>query len=242
MAAGTGGAHVVVGGASGIGAAVVGRARDAGDDIVVWDLTPAGADDVVCDIADPAAVDAAWAATLERVGVPDRVTISAGVGRGAPLVDLSVEAWDRVHAVNARGPFLVLRGLARAAIAASVSSSAVVIGSISGTVADQTMGAYCASKAAVEMVVRVAAAEWGAHGIRVNAVAPGVTRTPMLGPVPDSSAWLTGVRGRTPLGRLGTADDIAAAVVAVHALDWVTGQVLAADGGLGLHSPIDPTG
>ncbi|MEZ5206651.1 MAG: hypothetical protein R2690_06655 [Acidimicrobiales bacterium] len=64
----------------------------------------------------------------------------------------------------------------------------------------------------------------------------------MLGPVPDSSAWLTGVRRRTPLGRLGSADDIAAAVVAVHALDWVTGQVLAADGGLGLHSPIDPTG
>ncbi|MEZ5206652.1 MAG: SDR family oxidoreductase [Acidimicrobiales bacterium] len=104
--------------------------------------------------------------------MPDRVTISAGVGHGAPLVDLSVEAWDRVHAVNARGPFLVLRGLARAAIAASVSSSAVVIGSISGTLADQTMGAYCASKAAVEMVVRVAAAEWRTHGIRANAVAP----------------------------------------------------------------------
>jgi NAD(P)-dependent dehydrogenase (short-subunit alcohol dehydrogenase family) len=103
------------------------------------------------------------------------------------------------------------------------------------------MGPYCASKAAADMVVRVAAVELGEHGIRVNAVAPGVTRTPML-PVADDTPWLTGVRRRTALGRTGTAEEVAAAVLALHDLEWVTGAVLAADGGLSLHSPIDSYG
>ena len=101
---------------------------------------------------------------------------------------------------------------------------------------------YCASKAALDMVVRVAAAEWGPDGVRVNAVAPGVTRTPMLGPAPTDSGWLAGVRDRTPLDRLGRAEDVAEAAVALHALAWVTGQVLDCDGGLGLASPIDSYG
>jgi NAD(P)-dependent dehydrogenase (short-subunit alcohol dehydrogenase family) len=108
------------------------------------------------------------------------------------------------------------------------------------------MGLYCASKAALSMLVRVAAAEWGPHGLRVNAVAPGVTRTPMLGPVPtlraETSPWLAGVSERTALGRLGEADDIAQVILAVHGMDWVTGQVVECDGGLALRSPIDPLG
>ena len=103
------------------------------------------------------------------------------------------------------------------------------------------MGLYCASKAALDMVVRVAAREW-APAIRVNAVAPGVTDTPMLGPAPREGAWLTGVAGRTALGRLGRPEDIAEAIVAVHGMGWVTGQIIECDGGLSLHSPIDPTG
>src|SRR5439155_25512925 len=98
--------------------------------------------------------------------------------------------------------------------------------------------AYCTSKAALSMTVRVAAAEW-APAIRVNAVGPGVTATPMLGSAPVDSGWLKDVAHRTSLGRLGTADDIADAVVALHGLPWVTGQVLEADGGLALWSPIN---
>ena len=108
------------------------------------------------------------------------------------------------------------------------------------------MGLYCASKAALSMLVEVAAAEWGPLGLRVNAVAPGVTRTPMLGnsraASVEGSPWLAGVAERTALGRLGEAGDIAQAVIALHAMEWVTGQVLECDGGLGLHSPIDSYG
>jgi NAD(P)-dependent dehydrogenase (short-subunit alcohol dehydrogenase family) len=118
----------------------------------------------------------------------------------------------------------------------------VATSSISAHVVDRTMGIYCASKAALSMLVRVAAAEWGAAGIRVNAIAPGVTVTPMLGRATGGSPWLEGVAGRTALGRLGEAGDIAEAVVALHAMTWVTGQILDCDGGLALQSPIDSYG
>ena len=92
------------------------------------------------------------------------------------------------------------------------------------------------------MLVKVAACEWAPLGIRVNAVGPGVTETPMLGRAPTDSGWLRAVAERTALGRLGRAADIAQAVLALHDLEWVTGQVLDCDGGLSLHSPIDAFG
>ena len=92
------------------------------------------------------------------------------------------------------------------------------------------------------MVVEIAACEWAPHGIRVNAVGPGVTATPMLGRAPTDTGWLAAVQRRTPLGRLGQADDIAEVIRLLHGAQWVTGQILEADGGLGLHSPIDAFG
>jgi NAD(P)-dependent dehydrogenase (short-subunit alcohol dehydrogenase family) len=92
------------------------------------------------------------------------------------------------------------------------------------------------------MLVRVAASEWGQHGIRVNAVGPGVTRTPMLGRPEQLPGWVDGLCERTPLGRLGEADDVAQAIVAIIDMPWVTGQIVFADGGLALHSPIDAYG
>ncbi len=231
---------VVVGGASGIGAAVAAQALASGADVLVWDI--AGRYDVGCDVTDPAAVDAALARTIDLLGVPTEVTITAGVGHSATLLDESVEDWDRVIAVNTRGPWLVMRAMARAMIGASVAGSMVATSSVSAHVVDRAMGPYGASKAALSMLVRVAACEWAPHGIRVNAVAPGVTETPMLGRAPRQSGWLSSVQHRTPLGRLGRPEDIARAVDALHAVDWVTGQVLDCDGGLALHSPIDAFG
>jgi NAD(P)-dependent dehydrogenase (short-subunit alcohol dehydrogenase family) len=137
---------------------------------------------------------------------------------------------------------LVMRAMARAMIEASVPGSMVATSSVSAHVVDRSMAAYCASKAALSMVVRVAACEWAPHGIRVNAVGPGVTETPMLGRAPVDSGWLAAVQHRTPLGRLGRPEDVVGAIRGLHDMGWVTGQVLDCDGGLALHSPIDAFG
>jgi NAD(P)-dependent dehydrogenase (short-subunit alcohol dehydrogenase family) len=104
------------------------------------------------------------------------------------------------------------------------------------------MGAYCVSKAGADMLVKIAAVELGGHGIRVNGVGPGVTRTPMLAKPEALPGWVDGLSERTALGRLGEADDVAQAIVGVLDLEWVTGQIVHADGGLALHSPIDAYG
>lgn len=231
-------AAVVVGGGSGIGAAVVARHRARGHDVVVWDLGEGA--DIRCDISDPTQVDDATAATLERIGPPDVVTVTAGIGHGGFLLDAPAEDWDRVLGINAKGAWLAMRALARPMLDAS-GGSIVATSSVSAHLTDQTMGLYCASKAALDMVIGVAALEW-APAVRVNGVAPGVTDTAMLGPVPRDRGWLQGVAGRTALGRLGTPDDIAEAILGVHDLSWVTGQIVTCDGGLSRQSPIDPLG
>ncbi|MGH9098327.1 MAG: SDR family NAD(P)-dependent oxidoreductase [Acidimicrobiales bacterium] len=143
-------------------------------------------------------------------------------------------------AVNARGPWLAMRAAAKAMIEAKQLGSIVVTSSISSRLADRTMGAYCSSKAALDMLVKVAAREWAPEGIRVNAVAPGATDTPMLGGAPLETGWLKAVAGRTALGRIAEPADIAEAALALHQLHWVTGHILDCDGGLSLHSPIGP--
>lgn len=231
---------VVVGGGSGIGAAVAAAYRDAGQSPVVWDI--AGPHDVECDVTDSDSVLRAMARTLDLIGAPGEMTITAGVGHSGLLLDASVEDWDRVIGVNTRGPWLVMRAAARAMIDAGQPGSIVATSSVSSHLVDRSMGLYCASKAALSTVVKVAACEWAPYGIRVNAVGPGVTETPMLGRGPTDTGWLKAVQERTALGRLGQPDDIAEAVMALHRLGWVTGQVLDCDGGLALHSPIDAFG
>jgi NAD(P)-dependent dehydrogenase (short-subunit alcohol dehydrogenase family) len=229
---------LVIGGGSGIGAAVAAAHRERGDDTVVWDV--AGPRDVTCDISQPDEIDAA-VDDIEPAQLPTWVTITAGVGHSGLLEEATPEDWDRVMAINARGPWLCLRGLAGAMRSAGRLASMVATSSVSAQLVDRSMGLYCASKAALSMLVQVAAAEWGRDGIRVNAVAPGVTATPMLG-MPTDSPWLTDVAARTALGRVGTAEDIAGAVLALHGASWVTGHVLSCDGGLSLRSPIDVFG
>lgn len=231
---------VIVGGGSGIGRAIADAYRSEGVTPLVWDI--AGSPDVHCDVTDPAAVDAALAETLARAGLPDHLTITAGVGHAGLLLDETVENFDRVLSVNTRGPWLVMRAVARALIEAGRPGSMVATSSVSAHLVDRSMGFYCTSKAALSMLVRVAACEWAPSSIRVNAVGPGVTETPMLGGAPVGRGWLGAVAGRTPLGRLGQPGDIAQVVLALHRLTWVTGQVLDCDGGLSLHSPIDAFG
>jgi NAD(P)-dependent dehydrogenase (short-subunit alcohol dehydrogenase family) len=234
---------LVIGGASGIGAALVDVYRSQGAPVVTWDI--AGEPDVRCDVSEPEAIDRALDETRRHWGIPEWITITVGVGHGGLLLDVTTEEFDRVLAVNTRGPWLCLRGWARVLKEESRSGSLMAVSSVSARLADRTMGIYCASKAALSMLVRVAADEWGPDGLRVNAVAPGVTRTPMLGRPElsvDASPWLAAVAERTSLGRLGEPEDIAPVILAVHNMEWVTGQVVECDGGLSLRSPIDPYG
>ncbi len=234
---------LVIGGGSGIGAALAEAYRADGTTTVTWDI--AGSHDVTCDITEPDAIDDAVGVTRMRWGVPAFITVTAGVGHSGLLTEADPDAFDRVIRVNTRGPWLCMRAWVGAVHEHRAAGSFVVVSSISARLADRTMGLYCASKAALSMLVRVAAVEWGELGIRVNAVAPGVTRTPMLGRGPstaESSPWLVGVAGRTALGRLGEAGDIAQSIMALHGMEWVTGQTLECDGGLSLHSSIDPLG
>ncbi len=227
-------AAVVVGGGSGIGEAVAAQQRSQGLEVVVWDVCTGA--DIHCDITQPQMVADAASETLERIGIPDRVTITAGVGHTGMLIDTNADEWDRVVGTNAKGVWLTMRSLAPSML--EVGGSIVATSSVSAQLADASMGLYCASKAALDMLIRVAAVEW-APNVRVNGVAPGVTDTPML-PGPRDSSWLREVADRTSLGRLGTPGDVAEAILALHEMHWVTGQILPCDGGLMLKSPIGP--
>ena len=230
---------VVTGGSSGIGSAVVDRLRTTGQNVVVWDINGG---DIDCDVSDPNSVAAAIDQTVAEHGVPDRLVACAGIGASGLLLQQTPAEWRRVIDTNLTGTWLAMRAVAQAMVNEKSGGSIVAVSSISGTIADRDMGAYCVSKAGIDMLVRVAATEWGVHGIRVNAVGPGVTRTPMLANPEQLPGWVEGLTERTPLGRLGEADDVAEAIEAVLEMSWVTGQTVFADGGLALHSPIDAYG
>ena len=230
---------IVTGGASGIGAACVTRLRKAGARVAVLDLGDAPDADLTVrvDVGVEEQVVDGVARAVAELGRLDVAVLSAGVGGSAPVLELTTEEWDRVMNVNLRGAFLCLRECGRAM---RNGGSIVAVTSISGFLADRAMAHYAVSKAALAQLVRSAARELGAHDIRVNAVAPGTTDTPMFAPTDHLPGYRDRVTRRAALGRLGTTDEVAQAIVALCGLDWVTGQVLAADGGVSLHSPIDP--
>lgn len=237
-----GAAALVTGGASGIGAAVVRRLTDQGARVAVLDLSDAHGPEALavrCDISIEDEVVRAVHDVVEAVGVPEVAVLNAGVGGFSPLLKMTAAEWDRVMDVNLRGTFLSLREVGRRMVEAG-RGAIVVVTSISGSSAEIGMAHYDASKAALNSLVRVAARELGPRGVTVNAVAPGTTDTPLFGSTAALQGFSERVAARTPLGGIGDPDAVAEAVVAVAALPWVTGQVVAADGGLSLYSPIDP--
>ena len=231
---------IVTGGASGIGAACVAQLRAAGARVAVLDLTAAPEADVSLpvDVSSEAAAVEGVRDVVAQLGGLDVAVLSAGVGGSARLLELTTDEWDRVMNVNLRGAFVCLRECGRAM--KETGGSIVAVTSISGFLTERTMAHYSASKAGLAQLVRSAARELGAFGIRVNAVAPGTTETPMFAATDRLPGYRERVAIRAALGRVGTAADVAAAIVALPTLDWVTGQVVAADGGVSLHSPIDP--
>ncbi len=174
--------------------------RGRGAATVVWDLRPGeGMHRFICDVADPASVQDAMERTLEQAGTPAVLVTAAGVGSVAPLLDLEAAEWERVQGVNLRGTMLCLQAVAR--VMTEVGGGSIVcVSSISGRMPGRGMAAYCCSKAGVDMLVTVAAAELGAHGIWVNAVAPGITVTPMNAEFRAIPGMVDLMSSRTPLG------------------------------------------
>jgi NAD(P)-dependent dehydrogenase (short-subunit alcohol dehydrogenase family) len=240
---------IVTGGASGIGEATVAALRKGGATVAVLDLDPGAADaDVAirCDVADEASVTAAVAQAVTELGGLDIAYANAGIGATSPLLDLPAAEWDRILDVNLRGVFLTIRECGKVLRDAGRGGVIVATASSSGLLAETGMAHYNVSKAGVIMLVRVAAQELAPHGIRVCAVAPGPVDTPMLNrplsapDIPEGAgeALKRSMAAAAPMGRLATAGDIAAAVLALVQLDWVTGITLPCDGGLTQVSPI----
>ena len=229
---------LVTGGASGIGAATVSLLRAMGSKVASLDLQPSVEADlsIETDVADEAQMTAAVRQVQEGLGQLKLAVLNAGVGSFSPIRSMSVEEWDRVHRVNVRAAFI---GLRECAEAMNDGGAVVAVSSISGSTAERGLAAYSTSKAALSQLVRVAARELG-PGITVNGVAPGATETPLYSSTAQLPGYQEQTAARTPLGRLGRPIDIAAAIVSLLSLEWVTGQVLVADGGLSLYSPIDP--
>ena len=234
---------LVTGGSSGIGEATVALLREAGARVAVLDLQAAGGHGdlaIQCDVGDEDAVVAAVRSVTDELGPPDVAVLAAGVGGQSPILRMTSEEWDRVHRVNLRGVFLCLRETAKAMVAAGAARArSLRSGSVSGIVSDRSLVHYSTAKAAVHQLVRVAAAELGPRGIRVNAIAPGCTDTPMFRrstpyPATASSSPNEPRSGVSAPPRHRRGDP------GVGELDWVTGPVLTADGGITLRSPLDP--
>lgn len=189
----------------------------------------------VLDVTDEDAVSALVDQVYAAYGRLDVVVNNAAAARGAdrvPVVDLPVDVWDHVLRVNLRGTFLVSQAAARHLVAQGHGGSIVNISSIGGKLMGANMAAYAASKAAVQSLTSSMAKELGGHGIRVNAVCPGVTDTGRLDDLP-AEEWRRYVAEHLPLRRAGTAQEVAWTVVFLASDQgaWVTGQAWNVDGG-----------
>jgi NAD(P)-dependent dehydrogenase (short-subunit alcohol dehydrogenase family) len=222
---------LVTGGGSGIGAAVAHRLADDGFDVTVADLEPdavatdLGATAVRLDVRDEAQV----AASMDGVEV---LVNAAGIGSTTDAPGTPLDVWENVFAVNARGTFLCCKhaipGMRRRGGGAIVN-----VASVAGLIGMRNRAAYSASKGAVIALTRALAVDHVSDGIRVNAVCPGTIDTPWVQRlVASAGESLDALRARQPMGRLGTPEEVADAVLYLATAEFVTGTILTIDGGL----------
>lgn len=221
---------LVVGGASGLGAASATALAGAGHTVVTGDLAGTGAA-LDVDVTDEAAVAAAVDAVVAEHGRLDVVVNSAGVSTLMQVVDHDVAEFRRVLDVNLTGGLLVLKHAARAMTAGGRGGAVVSIASLNARQPGTGMAAYCSAKAGLAMLTQVAALELGPSGIRVNAVSPGLVVTPLTAPAMDIAGVRDDYVENTPLGRAGTPEEVAEAVVYLATARWLTGEVLDLNGG-----------
>jgi len=227
MSGTTGRVAVVVGGASGIGAAIADGFTADGWRVVVADLPGTGADSTV-DVTDEASVAALLDGVVAEHGGLDLVVNSAGVSTLGNVVDLAADEWRRVVDVCLTGAFLVIKHAGQRLVE---GGSIISLSSLNARQPGAGLAPYCAAKAGLSMLTQVAALELGPRGIRVNAIAPGLVVTPLTQPAMEIPGIEDDYLENTPLGRSGRPDEIAAAAVYLANAGWVTGEVLDINGG-----------
>jgi len=259
--------NVLVTGAAGrIGAAIVGAFAGLGDRVVATDVNGDGlaamtaahgqhegaVTTLTADITEEEAVERLVDTAIGTLGQLDLLINCAGIFPNSPVVAMATAEWDRVYAVNVRAPFMLSRAVGRRMLAQGVRGAIVNISSGAGSSARTGGAHYCGSKAALEMLTQVMAIELGPHGIRVNAVAPGLIMDQVLQPpVPEgTSPYVAALLDGIPLRRTGMPEDIADAVVFLCSdkATWITGTIFGVNGGsqagrthLPPSAPITPT-
>jgi 2-keto-3-deoxy-L-fuconate dehydrogenase len=186
------------------------------------------------DVSDEAAVAAMFERCRELFGPPAVLANIAGIGSTTAAPETSLEVWEHVFAVNARGTFLCCKHAIPQMVAAG-GGSIVNMASIAGLVGLRNRAAYCASKGAVVALTRALALDHVSDRIRVNCICPGTVDSPWVKRLREEAGEsLDALVARQPMGRLGTPEEIAAAVlyVASDAAAFMTGSALVIDGGL----------
>lgn len=240
------GRHVVVfGAASGIGEAVALACGRQGARVACVDINAIGAERVAtqlraegaeasahaADIAEASQVEA-LCAEIDRVAPIDGVVCTPSINVRKPILRYTDEEFERVVRVNVRGNFNVLRVAGRL-LTARQRGSIVLFSSIRSQVVEPGQAVYAATKAAILQLVRTAAAEFGPSGVRVNAVGPGVTETPLTEPIKSAPDWYAAYAAKTVFNRWASAEEMAWPTVFLlsEAASYVTGTLLVVDGG-----------
>jgi len=242
---------LITGAASGIGAAVAALFGREGAKLALLDIDgdglervrrqveSDGAEVVLCpaDVRSEAEVVGALERAYESFGGLDVGVINAAVqliGEDGPVHELSLEAWEKTIAVNLTGAFLTAKHTVRVMLRSPAGGSIVFTGSPTA-LRGRALGfdAYSASKAGLHGLARVMANEYGSQGIRVNVVVPGITDTMLTRPLLEDPEVLQRYISRVPLGRIGTAEEVARVIrfVASPEASFMTGSVVVTDGG-----------
>jgi NAD(P)-dependent dehydrogenase (short-subunit alcohol dehydrogenase family) len=238
----TGLAIVVAGGAGGLGAPLARALVNRGARVVIADIDTRRAHDVAADIAagggdargvaldvtDGASCAGTVGAAVQHYGRIDGLINASGIYRVGPALDIPDAEWQRTIDINVTGAFRLGRVMVQQG-----RGSIVTLASVSSSVANPNYVAYASSKAAVAHLTRVLAVEWAARGVRVNAIGPAVTPTPLAAPILEDEKTRAGALARIPMGRFGTPEDLVAATIFFLSPGsaFMTGQIVYVDGG-----------